>query len=203
MDVLRAVAAAPSRTVRPSDLAPFYTNPRAGVQDLERRGWLHRLAYGYYCGVPLDADPATWRPSLEAAAAAVARTPAEVDEPVLMGLTAARVHGAVPRALGTAWVAVTAARRPLRLADRDAEVRFVRRSVATLDAERVVLDLGAVLVTTPEQTLLDLARPATADPEHVAVARALSPLADQAVLADLATRTRAGAALDRVRRWVS
>jgi len=203
MDVLRAVAAAPLRTVRPSELAPYYTNPRAAVQDLERRGRLHRLAYGYYCGVPLDADPATWRPSLEAAAAAVARTPTEVDEPVLMGLTAARVHGALPRALGTAWVAVTAARRPLRLADRDAEVRFVRRSVATLEVERVVLDLGAVLVTTPEQTLLDLARPATADPEHVAVARALSPLADQADLADLAARTRAGAALDRVRRWVA
>jgi len=201
MDVLRAVAAAPSRTVRPADLAPFYTNPRAAAQDLERRGRLHRLAYGYYCGVPLDADPATWRPSLEAAAAAVARTPTGADEPVLMGLTAARVHGALPRALGTAWVAVTGARRPLRLADRDAEVRFVRRAVGTLDAERVVLDLGPVLVTTPEQTLLDLARPAGDDPERAAVVRALWPRVDQQVLADLAARAPAGAALGRALRW--
>lgn len=200
MDVLRAIAAAPSRTVRPADLAAYYTNPRAAAQDLERRGRLHRLAYGYYSAVPLEADPATWRPSLEAAAAAVARTPTQTGEPVLMGLSAARVHGALPRALGTAWVAVSGARRPLRLADRDAEVRFVRRSVTDLDAERLVLDLGGVLVTTPEQTLLDLARPAEGEPERDDVVRALWPRADQDLLADLARRTRAGAALDRLRR---
>lgn len=203
MDVLRVIAAAPSRTVRPSDLAPFYSNPRAAAQDLERRGRLHRLAYGYYCAVPLDADPQTWRPSLEAAGAAVARTGSETDEPVLTGLTAARVHGALPRALGTAWVAVTGARRPLRLVDRDAEVRFVRRPVAALDAERVALDLGPVLVTTPEQTLLDLARSGVDGPEREDVVRALWPRADADVLADLARRTRAGTALARLRRVVA
>jgi len=98
-------------------------------------------------------------------------------------------------------VAVTGARRPLRLADRDAEVRFVRRAVGTLDAERVVLDLGPVLVTTPEQTLLDLARPAGDDPERAAVVRALWPRVDQQVLADLAARAPAGAALGRALRW--
>lgn len=202
MDVLRAVAQAPSRTVRPSDLAPFYTNPRAAAQDLERRGRLHRLAHGYYCAVPLESDPATWRPSLEAAAAAVARTPTGTDEPVLMGLSAARAHGALPRALGTAWVAVTGARRPLRLADRDAEVRFVRRAVGALDAERVVLDLGTVLVTTPEQTLLDLTRSTDRHPEVDDVVRALWPRADQDALDDLARRTRSVSTLERLRRSV-
>ncbi|GIG27354.1 hypothetical protein Cde04nite_35980 [Cellulomonas denverensis] len=92
---------------------------------------------------------------------------------------------------------MTGARRPGRLADRDAQVRFVRRPLAALDAERVLLDLGAVLVTTPEQTLLDLARPAAGD-----AVQALWPRADRDVLAALARRTRAGAVHDRLWRWM-
>lgn len=198
MEVRQIVARAPSRTVRPGELQGVYADPTAALRSLERRGVVHRLAHGYYCEVPSDADPATWRPSLEAAAVAVARTPAQTGEPVLMGLSAARAHRILPRALGTAWVAVTAARRPLTLADRDAVVRFVRRHVDELDAERVPLDLGGVLVTTPEQTLLDLARLSKDAPDVAAVMRDLWPRADQQVLADLARRSRAVATLKRL-----
>lgn len=200
MDVRQVIARAPSRTVHPAEVAGHYANPRAALRDLERRGIVHRLAYGTYCLVPADADPASWRPSLEAAAAAVARTPAQQDEPVLMGLTAARVHRVLPRALSTAWVAVATARRPVPLADRPAEVRFVRRAVGELAAERVELDLGGVLVTTPEQTLLDLTRLGGGDgPETEAVLRELWLRADQGELEDLARRTRAVATLARLR----
>ncbi|WP_454049527.1 type IV toxin-antitoxin system AbiEi family antitoxin domain-containing protein [Cellulomonas sp. Marseille-Q8402] len=202
MDVLRTIARAPSRTVHPADLTAHYVNPRAGLRDLARRGVVHRLAHGTYCLVPPDADPTSWRPSLEAAAVAVARTPAQASEPVLTGLSAARVHHALPRALSTAWVSVTTARRPVRLADRPADVRFVRRAVDDLAAERVLLDLGAVLVTTPEQTLLDLARPGSDEPETREVLRALWPRADEEELEHLARRTRSVATLARIQRAV-
>ncbi len=53
-----------------------------------------------------------------------------------MGLSAARLHGAVSRALAVAVVAIEKNRPNVALADRDAYVVFVRRRTARLDAER-------------------------------------------------------------------
>ena len=75
----------------------------------------------------------------------------------LMGVSAARVHGAVPRALGVAVVAASRHRAPIRLADREADVVFVRRDVARIEVERRALELGQGWVTTIEQTIIDLA----------------------------------------------
>lgn len=47
---------------------------------------------------------------------------------------------------------------PIELTDRTAIIRFVRRDTEALDAERVTTLLGPTLVTTPEQTVLDLAK---------------------------------------------
>ncbi|WP_230598307.1 MULTISPECIES: type IV toxin-antitoxin system AbiEi family antitoxin [Nocardiaceae] len=74
-----------------------------------------------------------------------------------MGVSAARLHGAIPRALATAVVAVPTRHDPIRLADREAVIRFVVRDMARLDAERIDTELGAVLVTTAKQTVFDLA----------------------------------------------
>jgi len=52
-----------------------------------------------------------------------------------MGISAARLHGAVPRALGIATVAVPAQRRPVTLDGRSERVIFVPRNVERLDAE--------------------------------------------------------------------
>jgi predicted transcriptional regulator of viral defense system len=114
-----------------------------------------------------------------------------------MGLSAARAHGAIPRALAVAVVAVPKQRSPLALRDSQAMVVFVRRQTGRLDAVRMSLDLGAVLVTTVEQTVLDLAhRPSLGGviTEAIAAVRALLPRCDEALLSRLAAEQRLRAA---------
>nr|WP_246803625.1 type IV toxin-antitoxin system AbiEi family antitoxin [Cellulomonas hominis] len=119
-------------------------------------------------------------------------------------MSAARVHGALPRAVATATVAVAAGgRRPVHLVDRAGTIRFVERDTAALDAERVRTDLGAALVTTPEQTVLDVARFRSADPEAPAVVRALWPRVDRVQLVQLARSSRGVAALRRAEAMAS
>ena len=203
-DARRFIARRPLRTIRPADLEGVYANPRAALRRLEREGVVHRLAHGYYCEVPADADPDTWLPSLEAAAMGVAHARGGPSDPVLMGMSAARVRGARPRAGATATVAVAVGgRRPVQMVDRPATVRFVERDASVLDAERIALDLGAALVTTAEQTLLDLVRLFPDDPETPAVVRALWSGADKAQLDHLARTSRGVATLQRAERLVS
>lgn len=193
-------ARAPLGTIRTADLARIYTHPAQAARALERRGVLHRLAHGLYCAVPPEHDPATWRPTIEAAAAGIATALYGDRVPVLTGLTAARVHRALPRAIAVALVAVPAQRRPLRLADRVAEVRFVTRAVAELDAVLITTDLGPALATTPEQTVLDLARGDTQrnNVDAQDAIAALWPGCDQAVLEEIAGRQRMRATLARL-----
>ena len=61
-----------------------------------------------------------------------------------MGVSAARLHRVIPRALATAVVTVPKRHDPIRLADRQALVRLVVRDTARLDAERVVPELDLV-----------------------------------------------------------
>jgi hypothetical protein len=191
----------PLRVVRPRDAAGVYAHPRPEFARLARAGALHRLATGYYAVVPDDQLDRRWLPELEPAALAIAAADEGVDSVALMGISAARVHGAIPRALGVAIVATTRHRPTLRLADRDATVLFVRRNVAALDLERFTSELGNGWVTTVEQTVLDLAArldlgglPAEAE----ASIRALLPRADRDILEDLATAQRRRATLQRV-----
>ena len=67
------------------------------------------------------------RARLEAVAYGICAADYGADAVVLMGLSAARLHGAVPRALAVAVVAVGKNRPNLTLGDRDALVVFVRR----------------------------------------------------------------------------
>jgi hypothetical protein len=120
--------------------------------------------------------------------------------PVLTGLTAARVHRALPRAIGAGYVAVPTQRRPLRFADREGVIRFVMRDVAVLDAVLVETDLGPALATTAEQTVLDLARadPRGQDTDAQDAIGALWADCDVGVLEDIAGRQRMRATLERV-----
>lgn len=202
--VPRELAELPLRTLRPQDAAAVYAQPRVEVLRLARRGVLHRLAHGYYVVVPQEHVGTRWLPALETAAVGIATADFGPGNAILMGVSAARMHGAIPRALATAVVAVPDQRNTIMLADRPAKVRFVKRNTVRLDAERMSTELGPTLVTTPEQTVLDLARrPALGDAEDEArnAIGILLARADPAVLEELAKAQRARASLRRAQRW--
>ncbi len=191
------------RVLRPRDAAAAYAYPRPEVARLAEAGLLHQVARGYYAVVPQDrVGDRTWRPSLEAAAVGIAAAAYGADRVVLMHLSAARLHGATPRALAVAVVAVPEQRPRLELVDRAAAVLFVQRRTELLDAELMSTDLGDALVATIEQTVLDLAhRPDLGGlpVEASSAVQALLPRADAAVLDQLADAHRLRAALLRAR----
>lgn len=197
-----AITRAPLRTFRPQDLADVYTQPSVQLHRLVRQGRVRKIAHGYYLAVPDDQGPG-WAPTLEAVAAGIATAIFGERVPVLMHLTAARLHGAVPRAIAEAFVAAPRQHDPIRiLAPRPAAITFVARDVDDLDAVLHRTDLGPALITTPEQTVLDLAkRPhLSAIPEECrAAARALLPRCDRDRLIELASAQRASAPLRRLR----
>jgi len=204
--VPRELAGLPLRTLRPQQAAGVYAQPRGEVRRLERRGALHRLAHGYYVVVPQEHVGTDWMPALETAAAGIATADFGPGNVVLMGISAARMHGAIPRAIGTAVVAVPAQRNTITLADCGAKVRFVKRDTTRLDAERMSTELGLTLVTTAEQTVLDLARrPGLGDAEDEVrnAVRILLTRADPALLEELAKAQRAQASLRRAQGWAA
>jgi predicted transcriptional regulator of viral defense system len=198
------LARVPLRTVRASHASAIYAYPGQELARLTERGLLHRVATGFYVVVPQEMVGRRWLPSLEATAAGIASAIYGSRNAVLMGVSAARAHGAIPRALATAVVAVPQQHRPINLVDRPALVRFVKRATHALDAERVETPLGPALVTSPEQTVLDLAhRPLLGDaadeiPSAVAV---LYGHCDKQRLESLAAKQRRTASLRRAERW--
>lgn len=191
----------PMRVLRPQDAGRVYAHPRPEFARLVRSGVLRRLATGYYAVVPDQRVGLPWVPELESSALGIAAADEGAESVALMGISAARVHGAVPRALGVAVVAASRHRATIRLVDRAAEVVFVRRDVRRIDVERRQLELGQGWVTTVEQTIIDLfSRP---DLGHVpdesnAAVHALLPRADMELLRDLAASQRRTDALARV-----
>lgn len=190
----------PLRTVRPVDAAEQYAQPRQQLARLARNGVLHRVANGFYVVVPQDQVGLPWLPALEAVAAGIAAADFGPRDAVLMGISAARLHGAIPRALAAAVVAVPRQRARVRLRDRPGTVMFVQRRTDRLDAEMLPTELGRALVTTVEQTVLDLAhRPGLGDAEDEvpAAIRALLPRCERDRLDELAAEQRLRAARDR------
>lgn len=188
------------QTIKPEQAAEQYAQPRQQLARLARNGDLHRAAHGYYVVVPPARKGTFWLPSLEAVAVGIAAADFGVENVILMGVSAARMHGAIPRALAEAVVAVPEQRARIQLRDRDGAVTFVKRRTGVLDAEQMPTDLGSALVTTVEQTVLDLAhRPALghAADEFPPALALLLPRCDRARLAELATAQRLRAALAR------
>lgn len=197
-----ALAARDVRVLRPADAGAAYAYPRPEIARLTRRGALRRLATGYYALVPQKyVGQDEWEPPLEAAAWGVAAADYGAEAVAVMGLSAARLHGAIPRALAVAVLAVPRQRPPLTFTYRPAEVVFVTRAVSRLDLERHALELGDAYVTTIEQTVLDLAaRPQLGGVLHEAqaAARALLLRADRELLWELARGQRRQATLRRL-----
>ncbi len=198
-----ALAAMPLRTVRVKDALGTYADPAHQFARLTRQGSLRRVAHGYYVVVPQDQVGKDWNPGLEAIAAGVAAADFGPRQTALMGVSAARVHGAIPRAIATALVAVPRQRAPVALIGREATVQFVRRDTDRLDVESVATELGRALVTTPEQTVLDLARRPRlggVEGDVQSAIRALLPRCSQDTLERLASEQRMRATLNRVNR---
>lgn len=144
---------------------------------------------------------------METATAAVATAYFGDRVPVLMHLTAARMHGAVPRALAVGIVAVPRQQKPMPLTDRaHGRVIFVKRDVTRLGAVLMATELGDVLATTREQTLLDLAkRPQLGDAQEQVdeAIRELLPRVDFELVTKPAGERRARAALSKLRTLAS
>src|SRR4249920_760576 len=90
-----ALAQAENRIVRPRDLAGVYRNARAEFARLVEGGLLVRLAHGYYAIVPEGERGRSWKAPIEAVALGIAVADYGQDGAALMGITAARLLGAV------------------------------------------------------------------------------------------------------------
>jgi len=168
------------RVVRPRDLRELYVNPSSELARLEDQGAVQRFARGYYALVPAESvGDSRWRPTIEALTLGVAVADYGVDLVALMGPSAARLHGALPRAVALGSVAIPKQRPPL--ATRWGRIGFHTRDVVRLDLEHVDTDLAAGYQTTVEQTILDLARWAdTWDVSSEMISEAIETLAGRA-----------------------
>lgn len=175
------ITAAPLRTVRPIMLRSKYADPEKELIRMRDAGHVVRIAPGTYTAKP-DTIPAgtPWRPAIEEAAMAYATAHYGNRVPVLYGLGAARFHHGVPRAIGVTVIAVPRQHRTVKLED-GGKVVFTTTDVTKLDARLEEGRLGRFLVTTPEQTLLDLLdRPTLGGmpTEAAAAAAAIAGIAD-------------------------
>ncbi|MEZ5084898.1 MAG: type IV toxin-antitoxin system AbiEi family antitoxin [Tessaracoccus sp.] len=184
------IAGAPLRTVRPLMLREIYANPEKEVVRMRRSGRLVRIAPGTYTAKPDTIPPDTaWFPDFEEAAMAYATGQYGPRIPVLFGIGAARFHHAIPRAIAVTVIAVPEPHQAVTLAN-GGKVIFTTTDVNKLDARRERGELGTFLVTTKEQTLIDLiARPQLGGlpGEATAAAQALIPKVDQDRLDELLT----------------
>lgn len=195
----------PVRVLRPRDLKGLYVNPSSELARLEEQGAAQRFARGYYVLIPAGSvGNSEWRPTIEALALGVAVADYGVGEVALMGPSAARLHGALPRALALGTVAVPK-QRPA-LTTLWGRIGFHMRDVARLDLERVDTVLAAGYQTTIEQTILDLARWADAwaiSTEMISEAiAALAGRANWSLIRDLAVKQGERAAYVRAS-WVA
>ncbi|TNC22270.1 hypothetical protein FG385_25780 [Amycolatopsis alkalitolerans] len=191
------------RAVRvvPAQEDDYGTPLHPGLIRLAGAGMLHRLTPGYYALVASDRIGRSWLPDLESAAWGIAAADDGPRSVALMGLSAARVHGAFEDSPGVGVVATTRNRPTLRLTDREATVSFVRRDARRLKIERYTSTFGAGWVTTVEQTLLDLAAYPQLGGRPDLAAEGITTLIDKAdphILHSLANAQRRLGALDRI-----
>lgn len=198
-----ALGRAPMKTVTSEIAREVYAHPRQQLFRLERAGLLHRVADGFYVLVPQErVGTSIWKPELEPTAAGIGTAAFGSGSVALMGLSAARLHGVIPRALAFAVVAVPRRRAEIALSDRVARIQFLPRNLDVLDLEMVQTELGPTLVTSREQTALDLAhRPQLghAADEAVKAIRLLMRDADPKLLERIAAASRMKSALRRAR----
>ena len=154
--------------------------------------------------VPVDKRDRDWLSSLEDITAGIATAVYGPGNGALWGLSAARVHGALPRALSVGYAFGAAQHRPIELTARTGRIEFRKRDPQRLDLEFLDTELGPGLVTSVAQTILDLSSRDfhnDFDARSEAV-RNLMSLVDNDELTELADRVRGRTALARARRLV-
>ena len=151
-----SIATLKKGVLRPRDAKEIYTQPALQFKRLEKTGVLLKLAHGYYLHVPEAMRGKVWRPEMEALALALGQADYGKNEVALMHISAARIHGALPRALALAVLAVPK-QRPI-LETKFGRIIFVKREVSELQRMRIDTELGSGWVTSLELTTLDLAK---------------------------------------------
>lgn len=191
----------PTLAVTPGSAAETYAQPSVELGRLAKAGALLKLARGIFVAVPVDQRDRDWLPSLEAMATAVCIAVHGPGQGALCGLSAARVHGALPRAISTAEVVGPTQHRPIVLSARRARVDFAARDMGGIDVESFMTELGPGLVTTAAQTILDLSRREFDDGDSLRIeaVRQLMERVDSAEIESRAHRARGRRALARAR----
>lgn len=157
--VSSALAVSGNRLLRVKDLAKWYSAPSKEVSRLVRRGTLASVAHGYFLVVPEHRRDGSWRPAIEDLALAIGVADYGPDRCAAVGVSAARLLGAMPRAVSLGTVAAPVHRSALLTVF--GEVSFSSRDAGRLDVQRVSTELVTGYCTTVEQTIIDLAyRPA-------------------------------------------
>lgn len=185
--------------------AAVYAQPAAELSRLAKAGAVIKIARGYYAAIPVDKREGDWLPSLETLAAGLATAIYGPNHGALWGLSAARVHGAMPRALSTAFALGPRQHRPIALTVRPGAVEFRKRDPQRIELEYLGTELGPGLVTSIEQTILDLSGQDFNDDSEprVEAVRNLMALADADRLRELAGRARGRACLARATRLMA
>ena len=190
--------------LRPRDAAGVYTQPALQFRRLEKEGVLLKVAHGYYAHVPEASRGGQWRPEIEALALGVGQADYGINGAVLMHLSAARVQGAIPRAIAVAVLAVPKQRPTLETTC--GRIVFVKRDVARLKRIKVTTELATGWSTSNEQTAVDLARRPglVKGMSHVAreAACTLFVLSDKEILDSLVKDQRMGSALNQLAIWM-
>lgn len=193
-----------NRIVRPNNYKDVYTYPRIELRRLAANGIITKVATGYYVIPPDTARNIQWQPSIEAVGAGIALATYPLDQVAIVGVSAARILGALPRAVAAATIAVPK-QRP-RLTTRYGDVIFRKLDVGVLELRRVDTEIVTTLVTTPTQTVLDIAFAPTAGDTTPATAtetiRNLAHQCDWVTMQHLARAQRKTTGLHRAL-WVA
>lgn len=191
--------------LRPRDTLAIYARPDLEFPRLEEKGVLLKVAHGYYALIPESARGAEWRPEIESLALGLGQADYGKKAVALMHLSAARIHGAIPRALAVAVLAVPKQRPPLETTC--GRIIFVKRDVEKLKRMRVETELASGWATNFEQTVLDLARRPDLVVGLSQVTRdatcALFPRCNEEKLSVIVQEQRMSSALARVKTWVA
>lgn len=170
-------------------------------------GVMLRVAHGAYVLVPeRERRPnPDWRPPLERVAHGIAAAEYGLSEVALVGPSAARVHGALPRPVGIATVSYPST-RPRDIETLVGTVRTYRRLIGQMDVVQMNTDLVSGLVTSVEMTMLDLASKVPKWPigptDREEAIRLLAARADWGIATEVAAEYRKRTALESVRQLI-